>query len=231
MSPGYRLRDDRSHSLPIVTVAAYDGAMSTRTPLAPAARRSFAVATALALTLGLGLSGCAGGTGGPSDAASGTVNPTPTFGSSSSSPSAVAPRDQAAPTADTPISAPGCETFLTEEQTAGLTAEGYVPNPLSTWPDVMAEAAAAGGTWCAWTSPDGGPDLQGGFVAIPEALWQAKRGDLIAQGATEDDASYPGFIALPDQGAPDVDGGFVYANGYLVYVSTPNLAASVTVLQ
>ncbi|MEL4319226.1 hypothetical protein WJX64_09435 [Leifsonia sp. YIM 134122] len=201
--------------------------MPTRTPLAPAA---LAALTAVALATALALSGCSGGSAGPSDAASGTANPTPTFGSTTSSPSAVAPRDQAAPSAETPISAPGCETFLTEEQTAGLAAEGYVPNPLSTWPDVMAEAAAAGGTWCAWTSPDGSPDLQGGFVAIPEALWQAKRGDLIAQGATEDDASYPGFIALPDQGAPDVDGGFVYANGYLVYVSDPKLAATVTVL-
>lgn len=206
--------------------------MSTRTPPAPAAL--IVTLAALAVTASLALSGCSAGSAGPSDAASGTANPTPTFGSSTSSRTAVAPRDEADPTPEVPVSplsAPGCEGFLTQEQTSALASEGYVPDPSSTWPDVMAEAAAAGGTWCAWTSGDGSPDVHGGVVAIPDALWQAKRGDLLAQGATEDDASYPGFIALPDQGAPDVDGGFVYANGYLVYVSAPTLAASVSVLQ
>ncbi|KQX05032.1 hypothetical protein ASC59_12405 [Leifsonia sp. Root1293] len=211
--------------------AAYDGAMPTRTPTALVA---LPATVAIAAALALALSGCAGGSPAPSDAASDSPNPTPTFGPSTSSPassSPVAPRDQSAFGTESPIYAPGCETFLTEEQTVALVDQGYVPDPTSTWPDVMAEAAAAGGTWCAWTAPDGSPDIRGGVVAIPEALWQAKRGDLIAQGATEDDASRPGFIALPDEGAPDVDGGFVYADGYLVYVSDPKLAASVTVLQ
>lgn len=199
--------------------------MPTRTPIAIAALITAALTSALVLT------GCgqASDAAGPTGAASG--NPTPAFGSATGTPSPVAPRDEPSPSAEKPISAPGCDGFLTEEQTAALASEGYVPDPMSTWPDVMAEAEAAGGTWCAWTSPDGRPDVHGGYVAVPDALWQAKRADLIEQGASEDDADYPGFIALPDAGAPDVDGGFVYANGYLVYVSSPTLAASVSVLQ
>ncbi|KQO95832.1 hypothetical protein ASF30_19810 [Leifsonia sp. Leaf264] len=214
----------------MVIGAAYYGAMSTRRPLAITAL------TAAALTVTAMLAGCTAQTGSASSA-SASANPTPTF--TDASPSAtptpeatqVAPRDEPSPTAETPIAAAGCDTFLTEAQTSELASEGFVPDPTSTWPDVMAEAAANGGTWCAWKSADGSPGFHAGQVAIPDAVWQKKRADLVAQGALEDDASYPGFLALPDAGAPDIDGGFVYANGCLVYVSYPKLAASVTVLQ
>ena len=132
-------------SLPFVIGAAYYGAMSTRTPLP----------SPPCIAAALDVRRCPGrmhGTG--RSAASGSASATrPRLRlRTATSTQPVAPRDEPSPSAETPISAPGCDSFLTEEQTPALAAEGFVPDPTSTWPDVMAEAAAAGGTWCAWTS-------------------------------------------------------------------------------
>ncbi|TFD86287.1 hypothetical protein [Cryobacterium serini] len=62
-----------------------------------------------------------------------------------------------------------------------------------------------------------------GHLALTAAEWEAKKAELIATGFIEESSPVPGYFDEPDTDPNYVDGGFVYRDGNLFYVSYPAL--------
>ncbi|KQO95831.1 hypothetical protein [Leifsonia sp. Leaf264] len=179
------------------------------------------------------LAGCAGaGSPAPTTSqSSGTDADTDTSPDASPGPTstAVAPRDEATHTPETPIV--GCESVFTEEENASLAADGLTLDDTSALGQTMADMLEAGAAGCRWTKPSS--DIAVWYARLPvdaaaQAAWESK---LTAAGFTVSNDPVDGAMLAP----ADYDGNYrptvVIHDGVLHFASYADILASVVELQ
>ena len=149
--------------------------------------------------------------------------------SSDPSSTAVAPRDEATPTPETPIV--GCESVFTEEENASLAADGLTLDDTSALGQTMADMLEAGAAGCRWTKPSS--DIAVWYARLPvdaaaQAAWES---ELTTAGFTVSDDPLDGAMLAP----ADYDGNYrptvVIHDGVLHFASYADILASVVELQ
>lgn len=174
------------------------------------ARAFFFVAVALMLT------GCAAA---PSQAA-------PTASATASVPRAAPARPTPTPT-PTAVR-PTCKTALAPAAYADFASSGLTAHAYSGWRTDLYFMINKGGIACSWHG-SGDSMMVFGQLAMTSDDWDVERASLLAHGFVEQD-SPPGYLNEPDTDPNSNDGGFLYLDGQLYYVSYPALVKWVPAL-
>ncbi|MCU1446277.1 hypothetical protein [Cryobacterium sp.] len=164
----------------------------------------------------------------PTSATSATASPTPTATAAPASTATASPTPSAT-TSETPVTAPGCDTVLTDDEYASLAADGLVLAPDVRVLDDVMQTLMDEGFGCQWA---GGGDVSVWYAQADhdEATWAARRQELLDAGWTETDTPTEGVLAAPADHDPNYVPVVVHRNGVTYYASYDRFLGSVTAL-
>ncbi len=116
--------------------------------------------------------------------------------------------------------APTCVTALTEDAYTDFETSGLALRDYQGWRTDIQFMADDGGIACAWQG-QGDVVVIFGQLPLTSTEWETKRTELVATGYVEETDPVAGYFNEPDTDPNYIDGGFVYRDGNLFYVSYP----------
>ncbi|TFD53395.1 hypothetical protein E3T46_03510 [Cryobacterium sp. Hh11] len=141
----------------------------------------------------------------------------------SQAPSAAA--EAAEPVAETPE----CATALAAAAYSDFESSGLELREYQGWRTDIQFMADDGGITCTWQG-QGDVVVIFGQLALTAAEWESRKAELNATGYLKEATPGEGYFNEPDTDPNYVDGGFVYRDGNLFYVSYPALTQWVPAL-
>lgn len=159
---------------------------------------------AFVLLASVTLAGCGTTAPGPSATPSGAASETPS----------------SSPTHTDLVAAVTCDTILSPFGYSDLAADNLLPKEFTGWHTDL-QFFLDNGTVCKWGN-QGDVMVIVAQAPITEEAWTAMQSDLLAQGFTQTDTPALGFVNEPDTDPNYIDGGFIFRDGQLYYVSYSN---------
>ncbi|TFD19490.1 hypothetical protein [Cryobacterium sp. TMS1-13-1] len=120
-------------------------------------------------------------------------------------------------------------TALTADAYSDFGGSGLALRDYQGWRTDIQFMADGGGIACAWQG-QGDAVVLFGELAMTGGAWQSKKAELVETGFIEVATPVAGYFNEPDTDPNYIDGGFVYRDGNLFYVSYPALTQWVPAL-